>query len=236
MKLNQTYDLLRYDQGMQKPLTEKKNDQKRKNNPNSKNNDEITSTGSFLSSLSGVSETVDYYGDGTHKVTIERNLSKEFDDIFGDMSRNDEPTLLANKSQMEKTFQVNHTPKRENDRKNALSFSDSESDRRVQSPPKRQKRYLHVSEDFSRGKMSQLKKKQPVLESMQTITSTDVESNPVYERIDTNSSLDFESRENIRDMANTMEPQLLLDSHRCQHRFSHHTAPQSVICFLCSKR
>lgn len=246
MKLNQTYDLLRYDQGMEKQSTENENEQNKNDNPNNKNNDEITSTGSFLSNLSGVSETVDYYGEGAQKVIVERNLSTEFVNIFGDMPKNDEPALV-NKSPFEKTFQIRRhsNNKREKDRNNTLSFSDSESDRRVQSPPKRQKKHLHVSENFSHGHISNLRKKQ----SIQTISSTDVESNPVYDRIDTTSSFDFDSRENIREMANAVtqsfdgflqqintKPELLLNPNRCQHSFSHHTAPQSIVCFLCSKK
>lgn len=264
MKLAQAYDMVRPDSVTN--MTKRKKVQKKWIQPNNDNNDEITSTeitstGSFLSELSEISQTEDDYIDNTEAIFTSRHLSKEFDTIFDDMNDKENRknvTKSTDEGLHEKTFRVNANMNQKRDQRSDESFSfddDSESNHKVQSPPKRAKKH-RVSAEYKNRQLNH--KEEPTLRAM---SSDEVDSNPIYERIDTeNNSFDLDNLRNLQNAKRTIAktPSSLLyatDSKAsssllygvdpksaqlnnpiCQHTFAHRTASRSVVCFLCSKK
>lgn len=244
MKLSQTYEILRYDRGME--IAQQEKDQNKRKDANSRNSDEyITSTGSFLSELSEISQTEDDYIGGAKTVFSSRKLTKEFDTIFvdthGDQENVAKSTAFNSRNLLEKTFNVSVNPSKKRDQALDESRSDgSECNPRVRSQPKRIKKHNHVAEDFNRAK-------QAMPTEVQAFSSDEVDPNPIYERID-DSSFGFDSRENWQKIRNVVTKSSssmlyganskseLMISPNCQHTFAHRNASRSVICFICSKK
>lgn len=256
MKLAKAYEMVRPDSVTK--TTKRKSDQSKCNNPNNDNNDEftsteITSTGSFLSNLSEISQTEDDYIDNTQTIFTSRHLSKEFDTIFDNNENDKNFNKSTNENLHEKTFHVNVNPSKKRDQclDESLSFDDSsEPNYKVQSPPKRVKK-----SEYNRSRQLSPKEER----TLRAMSSDEIDSNPIYERIDIeSSSFDLDNMQNWQNKkrAVTKAPSSLLyatDSKTsssllyggdpksvlnpiCQHTFAHRTASRSVICFLCSKK
>lgn len=232
--MEQTYEMLRYDRKLiEKRLKEKTNSN---DNINDANNDEITSTGSFLSNLSDVSGT--QTENDLFESSQSSQVSKEFNEIFG-LTYNDENGSTENISRkrlLERTFQVQSNT-------NDMSAQD-------------------VTDKFEIGNRQKMER--PSKQSMKYPSDTkiesqfhrqnsgDTDSNPIYERIDDDSLLfgyDNANKENsekvdsaVESRSGTLSPEIdqneemVVNPHSCQHTFSHRNASRSVVCFLCSKK
>lgn len=239
MKLEQTYEILRSD------LEKNEGRLKEKAAKTYNNNDEITSTGSFLSNLSDIS--------GTENEVFE-TLFEECMDMCGDVpeKENDRKHVQVSqwldKSLFEKTIQVklnkNETCAQNSNENSKLK---SNADRpKLQIPSKTNKKY-------SSGQItdSSYSYKQASGQFQQQNSSED-DQVPIYERIDDDSLLFEHDDENkiIISQRNGNEknhmgplisevgtkPERDVDPHSCQHKFSHRSASRSVVCFLCSKK
>lgn len=263
MKLAKAYEMVRPDSVTK--MTKRKIDQNKWSDPNKDNNDEITSTeitstGSFLSNLSEISQTEDDYIGNTQAIFTSRHLSKEFNTLFDDKENLKNDTKSTNEGLHEKTFHVNANPSKKRDQclDESLSFDDdSESNHKVKSPPKRAKKNLRVSAEYNRSRQLSPKEEQ----TLRAMSSDEIDSNPIYERIDIeSSSFDLDNMQNWQNAKRnvTKAPSSLLygtDSKTsssllygvdpksvllinpiCQHTFAHRTASRSVVCFLCSKK
>ncbi|XP_055301047.1 rac GTPase-activating protein 1-like [Sitodiplosis mosellana] len=228
---------------------EKQKKQNKQSDRNDKNVDEMTSTGSFLSDLSELSPNEENYIDNTEAIFQSRQTSKEFDTIFDDRENQEKLAKSKNKGLLEKTFQViaNQSDKRNQSLDESPDSGDiSEYNRRVQSPPKRIKKHIHVSEEINRAKQ----KKSKEYRARRELSSEEVNPNPIYERIegDGNNSFAFDNRGNWPKIESAVtktssnflygtdsKSDLPIDSN-CKHTFSHRNASRSVVCFHCSKK
>lgn len=244
--MKQAYEYLR------SPIAEDNPNDRKSNNKYVQNdaqtNDEITSTGSFLSNLSDMSVTDDdiletsTLGFNATSNNITYNIAK-------DMTQNNNG-LSIDKSWFEKTLQAKHS--RDIISQNADDTEiEFESSSEVLSPSKRPKKYLHVAENFSIAKLSDGHSKR----SFEIISSDEISSNPIYERIKgSESSFELDDKENNGNYRNIDTPETIVEHieipickvdskteiainpRNCQHTFSHRTALRSDVCFLCSKK
>lgn len=193
-------------------------------------NDEITSTGSFLSNLGDITCT----DDDIHSANVRSNAANH---------ENYANKLAIHRNLMEKTFKEKQNPNE------TLDDSEIESSSEVLSPSKRPKQFLHVSDDFTNAKLSEARSKR----SFELMSSEETDSNPIYECIvDDDSSFLSDNKENnvsdrevkVATIESTEAPihkvdsksEVLLNPHNCQHNFAHRTALRSEVCFLCSKK
>lgn len=230
--MEQTYEMLRYDHKLiEKRLKEKTN---LNDNINDANNDEITSTGSFLSNLSDVSGT--QTENDLFESSQSSQVSKEFNEIFGFTYNNENGSSenISRKRLLEKTFQVQSNTNEMSAQVITDKF-DIGNRQKMQRPSKQPTKYpsdTNIESQFHRQ------------------NSGDTESNPIYERIDDDSLLfGYANKENsekvdsaVESRSGTLSPEidqnveLVVNPHSCQHTFSHRSASRSVICFLCSKK
>lgn len=238
MKLERTYEILRSD------LEKNEGRLKEKAAKTYNNNDEITSTGSFLSNLSDIS--------GTENEVFE-TLFEECMDMCGEPEKeNDRKHVQVSqwldKSLFEKTFQVklnkNETCAQISNENSKLK---SNADRpKLQIPSKTNKKYSSdqiTDSSYSYNHASG---------QFQQQNSSEYDKGPIYERIDDDTLLFEHDDENkiITSQRNGNErsdmgplisevntiPEQDVDPHSCQHKFSHRSASRSVVCFLCSKK
>lgn len=240
--MKQAYEYLRSPNAEDNPIDRKSH----KNVQNDgQTNDEITSTGSFLSNLSDMSVTDDDILDSS---TLGFNATSNniTYNIAKDMTQNNDFSI--EKSWLENTLQAKHG--RDITTKNPTD-TEIESSSEVLSPSKRPKKYLHVADNFSIAKLSNGRSKR----SFETMSSNEIDSNPIYERIkDSESSFDLDDKENDGYNRNIDTPETIVENvdvpifkvdskteivinpRNCQHTFSHRTALRSDVCFLCSKK
>ncbi|XP_055301048.1 rac GTPase-activating protein 1-like [Sitodiplosis mosellana] len=240
MKVIRTYEYLRYDRGMEVENRDKTQDTW--NDLNDKNKDEITSTGSFLSDLSEISQTEDDYIENAEAMLTSRQLAKEFENLEHFATS----TALTNKSLCEKTFQING---QDDECEQCLDSSrssiddDSECNRRVQTPPKHAEKHLHTTEEVNRAKL-QIPKE---YRALREISSNEANADPIYEQTHWfgNGSLAPGNKENWHKTENaatktsnrpSYEENSKYKLQNCNHTFIHQFASRSVDCFHCSKK
>ncbi|XP_031628238.1 rac GTPase-activating protein 1-like [Contarinia nasturtii] len=215
-----------------------------------KSNDELTSTASFLSRLSDLTPTDEYYLEQCDGIVGSHQLSKTFDNtIFAEIHGNEHETNMSKScatDESTKTFVVENNPNKKRDKISDESSDDirCENSRRVP-PKKRVRKYLHASKEFIREKLSIPKGRR----SLDALSTAEVNPNPIYERIDSSIiSLDCEKNLNYNWEKNAIAPkdnscdlnatrrESIINPNSCTHTFTHRTASRSIICFVCSKK
>lgn len=251
MKLKQTYEILRYDR---KQCAGRLTERPKKDFNADKNNDEITSTGSFLSNLSDVSFT--QTENDIFETSKLSKLSKEFNAIFGTApdnteTQNTDGTLTDASQQVknamfEKTFEIETQPKRHAQiMDDNFNFKNTGNRHKMQSPSRRRPMKCPSVETINSTYLERKEKRE-----LQHQSSSEVDPNPIYERIDDDSMiLEYDTRANVQHLGRSVEsasdillykidanPKQTVSPHSCQHTFSHRSASRSVFCFLCSKK
>lgn len=251
--MNHAYEFLRYgdsESGDQHEIKRSKKISK----CNEKSNDELTSTASFLSRLSDLTPTDEYYIEQSNGIVGSRQLSKKFDDtIFAEVHSNGNEKDVSKSDESCKTIIVvgNLVKKRNKISDESSDDIQCENNRRAQSQPKRVKRYLNASKDFIREKLSIPIGRRRSIDDVLPTTEANLNPhvNPIYERIDTSIiSLDCDKNVNFNWEKNAIaaknvslydqsnpKPSMINPS-GCVHTFAHRTVSRSISCFVCSKK
>lgn len=239
MKMNEAYNLLRYDLSESgEDLDENTSEQ----NFVDEYYDEDASTGSFLSDISNISQ-IDEDDGPLASATLGRNLSYEFHNIFDDKENTwNLSSEIRRNSLLGKTVRVKNSSDENND---GIFSIDTESNQSVQSQPKHCGKYLHVLRNFSHGKLSNQKGKS----TRRSMLLVENNPNPIYERIGNfNNSFEIDN-EKVSGKKEAMvmpksvdllyrtdsKPKLLLNpplNLTCQNYLTHPTPSRSVVRFL----
>lgn len=241
-KLEQTYDFLRYSRDIENVQVKNRAKAQIGGRNASRNSDEITSTGSFLSNLSAISGTeteTDFLG------TSAGILIDSFHDDLPDSMGSDELDEMLSQpaSLLEQTFRVTSNPDQVYIDAGEYNISSYDaSDLMVHNTLKRSNKYLHVSNDFTKANLSVAcrKQKENALDQ--------INSDPIYEKINGDYDSDDENKENST-MVNGVTDRRMSTLHQddlaskiqdpligCQHTFSRRTASRSDVCVHCSKK
>lgn len=244
--MHQTYEILRHSPS----IDEKKTTNTASDNADVEENyDELTSTGSFLSDLSDVSNNDDDLLAIADNLHPNKSLSMEFNAIFNGIPTKNPDKKLAIplmpfniENGREKTALLQTTqshPGISNDRKNRM---------KIPSPLTLTKKFLHVSDNFTISKLCDNTIGKRSFNAMQLC---DNDCNPIYEQIKGESSGSDDDDRGVKNNLKNIEvpkndgtpvapvnsqSEIAIKAHECHHTFSYQPASKSVLCFLCSKR
>lgn len=198
-------------------------------------NDEITSTGSFLSNLSDLSITDDDIIDIS---SLQLNVN----------SNTQINQMTIDQNWLENTIPVSYNRNSINNRCVNNTEIELGCDSKVLGPKKRPKMYLHVDENFTNGKLCDEHSK-PSVEIDELISN----ESHIYAQIGDNDCLfEHDDKENIVKNGNgnvkeeividipvskvNSKSEVAINPNNCHHSFSHRSALRSEVCFHCSKK